>query len=210
MTGDDLFRIDATLTRLEPYLRSTPFALAGSIAIDYHLLVAKRLPPEVPVTDLDLVLGRLDALAPAVTGAFLVSHYHTAGPDTKPMIQLVDPQTRLRVDLYPDADGAIRLATRVTLGRSNVLLLGTRSILEHKLRVLRTSTPGRPVDPKHAADAKVLAEISRLAIPPLRPALAPDRYETEVDVRCTRCERSRSAAFPLAPKPQILDLLGYV
>jgi len=210
MQGDDLFRLEDTLARLVPYLRATPFALTGGIAVEYHLVLAKRTPSRDHIGDLDLVVGRLDALDPAVTSEFLVSHVHTPGPDVKALVQLVDPRTRLRIDLFPDADGAIEHATRFAIGRTELLILSTRSILEAKLRLIRKSTPASPVDPKHWDDAKALAEIGRITIPPLRPALAPQAYSTDVETRCMRCERSRAPAFPLAPKADILALLGYV
>jgi hypothetical protein len=210
MKGDDLFRLENTLARLTPYLRATPFALTGGVAVDYHLLFAKKTPSREHVGDLDLVVGRLEALDPAVTSTFLLAHFHQAGPDMKPMVQLVDPLTRLRVDLFPDSLGAIAHATRVSIGRTELLMLSTRSILEHKMQLVRKSTATRPVDPKHWNDAKALAEIGRIVIPPLRPALAEEPYNTDVESRCTRCERSRAAAFPLAPKPEIFALLGYV
>jgi len=210
MKGDDLFRLDETLARLVPYLKATPFALTGGIAVEYHFILAKRTPSREHIGDLDLVVGRLDALDPAVTSEFLVSHFHVPGPDGKALVQLVDPRTRLRIDLFPDTEGAIEHATRLAIGRTGLLILSTRSILEAKLRLIRKSTPASPVDPKHWHDAKALAEIGRIAIPPLRPALAPQTYSTDLASRCTRCERSRAAAFPLAPKSEILELLGYV
>jgi len=210
MQGDDILRLDETIARLAPHLAATPFALTGGIAIDFHLVAARRTPSREHIADLDLVVGRLDAIAPAVTADFLISHYHTTGPDTKPMLQLVDPRTRLRIDLFPDTDGALDHATRIAIGRTGLLVLSVRSILEHKVRVLRTSTPARPVDPKHLSDAKVLADIARMVIPPLRPALAPQTYSTDVDARCARCERSRTPAFSLAPKAEIFALLGSV
>lgn len=70
---------------------------------------------------------------------------------------------------------------------------------------------GSAVDPKHDLDARALGAIFRREVPAV-PAdlLVEDVYGGNVDLVCQRCGLSRTRSFPLAPKDQIFDLLGYV
>ena len=91
------------------------------------------------------------------------------------------------------------------------LVLDFESMLDHKLLTLASASERRPVDEKHHRDALLIARLLVRNVPPVPPtSLGKDVYSTDLDARCPRCEASRDAAFPIAPKAQIFDLLGYV
>ncbi len=135
----------------------------------------------------------------------MLVHYHRGD---RFIVQLVDPATRLRVDIFPDRRGALPRARRRDDGW---LVLDLADILDHKLELLARASAASPIDPKHAADARALSERLRRPPPVVDPAvLCPDVYSQAIDARCERCEAAASAAWPLAPKKRIFELLGYV
>jgi hypothetical protein len=163
------------------------------------------------IADLDLVASRLDAVASSVSEQFLISHYHV--PETgfpKFMIQLVDPISRIRVDIFPDLAGSIAKAWTFTIGEQPVKVLDLRNILDHKILTISKASPAQPVDPKHDQDARALGAIfgRELAVAPAG-SFVKDVYGGEADLACRRCKLSRNPMFQLAPKDQIFDLLGW-
>jgi hypothetical protein len=163
------------------------------------------------VADLDLVASCVDVVADSVSRTFLISHYHVPQPDVpKFMIQLVDPVSHIRIDIFPDLVGSLKYAKPFTIGDQSVNVLSLQSILDHKLLTVSKASESAPVDPKHDRDARALGAILGREIPPA-PAggLVRDVYGMEEDVACRRCELSRNPGFPRAPKDQIIDLLGW-
>jgi hypothetical protein len=158
------------------------------------------------VADVDFVARRMDAVAPSVARDFLVSHYHVVQPGVaKAIVQLVDPKTRLRVDLFPDLAGAVGRAQRALVGGALLLVITAADLLAHKLALL-----SKRVDEKHWRDAVALAALLGAPSPAQPAELAPDVYSQDLALVCDRCERSRAPEFPLADKRAIFDLLGYV
>lgn len=182
------------LQRLKPHVDADALALTGGVALA-ALLPGSR----TRVADVDFVARRMDAVRPSVTRDFLVSHYHVA-PD-KPIVQLVDPETRLRLDIFPDRLDSVARATL----RDGWRIVTAADLLAHK----RTLLDG-PVDEKHWRDALALAALLREPPPARPPELRPDVYCTDLAYVCARCTRSASADFPIALKQTILDILGYL
>jgi len=204
--------LSACLERLTPHLRMDDVALTGGAAIDLHLVQRGRRRSRAAIADLDLIASSIDVVAPRITEVCLVSHYHVAGPDVpKFMVQLVDPEARLRVDIFPDLAGSIARARTMTIGAIAVNVLTPDDILEHKLQTLSRASAARPVDPKHARDAKLLGELLGRPVPDVAPgALVEDVYAGAAEEEsCARCAASRCARFALAPKATIFALLGW-
>jgi hypothetical protein len=194
-------RLDRCLMRLLPHLDGDEVALTGGIALGVHLPGKRR-----DVADVDFVARRMDAVAPSVARDFLVSHYHVVQPGVpKAIVQVVDPKTRLRVDLFPDLTGAVARAQRSLVDGALLLVVTAADLLAHKLALLH-----KRVDEKHWRDAVALAALLGAPPPPPPAELAPDVYSQDLALACDRCERSRSPDFPLADKRAIFDLLGYV
>jgi hypothetical protein len=85
------------------------------------------------------------------------------------------------------------------------------AILDHKLATLAKASQLRPVDQKHYRDAVLLAAACGRQVPE-EPSirLCKEEYSLDLAAGCPRCDASIDAAFPLAPKQHILDILGYV
>jgi len=121
------------------HLDADDVALTGGAAIELHLAAAGRPARRAVVGDLDFLARCLKAIPPSVTRDFLVSHYHRARPGVpKAMIQLVDPTTRMRIDIFSDSAGVIPGAQRTTIEGTVLNVLDARSIFDHKVQMLRT------------------------------------------------------------------------
>jgi hypothetical protein len=207
----ELERLSACLARLSPNLRSDDVAVTGGVAIQIGMARLGYEGSRELIADLDMVASSLDAVSPNVTDAFLVSHYHVVQPGVpKFMVQLVDPATRIRVDVFPDLVGSLARASVVRIGDQSTRTLALEDILEHKLLTLSKASATNPVDPKHVDDARALGRLFQRSIPAVsRDFLAEDVYGSDADLHCRRCELSRNARFPLAPRDRIFSLLGW-
>jgi hypothetical protein len=208
-SDSEVDRLSACLTRLMPHLRRDDVAITGGVAIQLGMAEFGRAGSRKVIADLDLVASSIDAVLSSVAGAFLVSHYHVVQPGVpKFMVQLVDPVSRIRVDVFPDLVGSLMRARVVKAGAQLVRMLALKNILEHKLLTISKASPGSPVDMKHAHDAYALGKLFGCSIPTVADgSLVEEVYGIDEDF-CRRCELSSSPRFPLAPKDQIFSLLG--
>jgi len=205
-------RLHGCLARLLPHTDARRIALTGSVAIDFHLAAGTRPLPRRPAADVDLVAADRHVVRSSVAADFLVSHFHAPQSGyPKFLIQLVDPVSRIRVDVFPDAATSLARAQLGEVAGVPVQVLDALSILEHKLATLGSASTVRPIDEKHWRDAVVLGALCNRDIPPLTPAwMGKDVYSQDLEAECARCAASRDAAFPLAAKRAICDVLGYV
>lgn len=143
---------------------------------------------------------------------FLVSHFHLPQPGyAKFLVQLVDPVSGLRVDVFPDSLGAVLRARQREVAGVSVLVLELSAVLDHKRVLLAQASASAPVEEKHYRDARLLAALCGLPIPD-RPAtvLGSTVYSHDLTAVCPRCAASGDQRFPLASKRRIHDILGYV
>jgi hypothetical protein len=208
----EMKRLSTCLARLLPNLREDDVAITGGVAIQMGMARLGREGMRETIADLDMVATALDSVLPSVADTFLVSHYHSVRPGVpKFMVQLVDPATRIRVDIFPDLAGSLERSRAVEVGSNQVRSLALEDILEHKLLTISKASPASPVDPKHADDAYALGELLQRAVPAIhRHHLTKDVYGVDAAEVCQRCVLSSSDAFPLASKDEIFRLLGYV
>lgn len=199
------------LQKIDRFLGPTPFSVCGGVAVQLMLAKHGASRQDRRVRDLD-VLAELGELPPERFDGWLLSHFHRPHPGyDKRLVQLVDPETRLRVDIFHDADARWRDSAPHQIGDVTVLVSSARQLLAHKRRLLEGASAERPMDPKHAEDARLLASLLGESEPEVAAeCLRVDVYGTDLSVRCLRCLASMPAPVPLAPKAQILSLLGYV
>ena len=207
----ELERLSVCLHKLIAHVHQGEVAITGGVAIQLGLAETGRVGGRTTIADLDLVASSLDAVAPSVSRMFLVSHYHVVQPGVpKFMVQLVDPVSRIRVDVFPDLVGSLTRARMVRIGAQNMKVLALEDILEHKAQTISKASTLNPVDPKHAEDAYALGNLIGRPIPTVAPeCFAKDIYGIDADVFCDRCQLSLSPHFPLAPKEQVFRLLGW-
>jgi hypothetical protein len=209
MEHSETDRLGACLRRLVRYVDRHAVALTGGVAIEQHLS-ARGLPPcRRVLNDVDVVSRSEEAISRRITGEFLVSHFHRPQPGyAKFLVQLVDPVSRLRVDIFP---GSTERAHPCDVRGTTARVLDLEAILDHKIAVLAGASGQRPVDEKHDTDAVRLGRLCGREIAALPAAvLCREAYSRDTAAACPRCAVSADPAFPLAPKRQILDVLGYV
>jgi len=203
-------RLTDCISRLLPHVSAASIAITGIVAMQLGISDSSRRWPKNTIADLDLVAASVDGVRPSIVERFLVSHYHTVVPGVpKFMIQLVDPLTRIRVDIFPDLVGSITDARERRIGELSVRVLPLTRILEHKVLTLSRASRSATIDPKHVRDARLLGDLLGTAVSDVAPeVVAPDVYGTG-DLTCRRCELSTHNDWPLAPKEQVFDLLGW-
>src|SRR5262249_17740880 len=81
-------------------------------------------------------------------------------PQPKFLIMLVDPVSRIRVDVFPDLFASIKDAEELDIGNYRVRVLSPAAIFAHKVLILESAISREtPVDPKHYRDAVALGEL---------------------------------------------------
>jgi hypothetical protein len=208
----DTERLSGCLGRLLPHVRRNGVAITGGVAMQLGIArLGGQQGLRTEVADLDLVAVSLDAVAPGAADEFLVSHYHVVQPGVpKFMIQLVDPVSRLRIDVFPDLVGSVADARDAVVGEQCVPVLPLERVFEHKLLTLSRASRSAPIDPKHVRDTQFLGNLLGRPTPSVdSEAVVTDVYGPDADRSCTRCELSRRPSWPLAPKDRIFELLGW-
>ena len=76
------------------------FALTGSLALETHLIGLGHLPRARTLNDVDIVVESIASIPETLAKVFLVRHIHPQVPEGKMLIQLVDPDTALRIDAF--------------------------------------------------------------------------------------------------------------
>ena len=211
LSATELDRLSGCLSRLIPHVDLDSVALTGGVAMQMGMALLGRQAPRSDIADLDFVAASIGAIAPSVVEQFLVSHYHVVQPGVpKFMIQLVDPVSRIRIDVFPDLAGSLADARTIAIGAHAILVLSLERIFEHKAQALSRASQAAPIDPKHVRDARVLGDVLGRQPPAVASeALAIDVYGIDADWACERCELSRHPGWPLAPKDRIFELLGW-
>jgi len=141
------------------HLQRDHVAITGGVAIQLGLTARGRQGRRDHVADLDLVATSIEVIRATVVEHFLVSHYHVVGPGVpKFLIQLVDPLSRIRIDIFPDLAGWIAEARAIPVGEHSIPALPLERIYEHKAQTLSRASESRPIDPKHVDEARDLAD----------------------------------------------------
>lgn len=206
----DTERLARTLDRFLPHTVRSAIALTGGIAIELHCRNTGRSSGRKQIADVDFVATSVTAISPSVASTLLVSHFHLPQPGyPKFLVQLVDPDTRLRIDVFPDVAGSIMHATERVVGAHRVRVLSARSILDHKVHSMAHASAARPIDEKHQRDAMILGSMCRDRVEPLpKEWLTKDIYGMDLSP-CPRCEMSRHPGFAVAARQTIFEILGY-
>ncbi len=215
------------------FFEEDKFVLVGGLAIRYHLAKHSLRLPEANLNDLDIMVESLDVVSPDVTKDFLVYHFHHEG--TKFYWALVDPITKLKIDIF-DYNFAPQEVVQVQLdGHTLKMRSAEDQLVKTIVDVLRISEEAK-VDPKQFRDAEALLKIADLEklerfwqLKNLTdyPASAVEAWEKaqrvaqehpewlkvspfrkEAPYVCTLCVKSKD--FPITPMGRIYQVLGYV
>ena len=81
------------------------WALAGGLALEIHVARAGGRGAARQLNDLDFIVDSFEAIPRTLGRDFLFRHVHPDDPAGKALLQAVDPETRLRVDVFRAYDG---------------------------------------------------------------------------------------------------------
>jgi hypothetical protein len=189
------------------------------------------------LNDIDVVVAGPEAILPGVSERFLVHHFHPTREKGNVLLQLVEPRSRTRIDVFSarsetiaERGGEIRI-----LGQDR-LVVSAEDLAARLLGIVAIVLDGKTVDPKYADSLERLLEIvdrdsvDRLwleyrwgrynedfwttadrvkeAIGACGSLLAPVEYSQDLDSDCSWCVGS--ADLPRADVKEIHRLLGYV
>ncbi len=236
LTKEDGVKCHGSLLKLTPHLEG-PVVVTGGIAVGWHLLNSGVQREKKHLNDIDIVVQGTSGLRASLTHDFLVRHFHPFRGKGKILIMLVDKEHRTRIDVFtPVTDSALERLTAAPNGVTPLRFISAEDLLVKLLSILLAVTEGKPVEPKYVAhfnslsmvaDRRAAGEIWREYRKEGRPldfreaaeavgrsiALNPallqaGRYSRDLDQACPWCRES--GLFPLAPLPEIYEILGYV
>jgi hypothetical protein len=190
--------VEQCLGRFVRHADLARLALTGSLAMRAQLdgLQSRRGKPD----DIDFVASGPESVRPSVTGEFLVSHYHLPAPGyPKFLIQLVDPDAKLRLDVFPDGYRLLPRAVTARVGGMDLLTLRLEDVWEHKLAILANSSGEHPADPKHLEDVELIGRMCGRTVPGHGPLAAR---------RCRALARHRSRMRTMRREPKCCGPAG--
>jgi hypothetical protein len=211
------------------------WAITGGLAIELHSLRLRCQPSVRALNDLDFVVSAFDCIPATLGDDFLFRHIHPLDPPGKTILQLIDPDSALRIDVFSAHGAIMRRATRIALGFGAFQVISLEDLVARAARLTLDIVEGVSVQSKHAIDFLRLAALADAEEveaawqdhrKPTHPAtfkdassllhdlipgrqeclIAPD-YSKDIGEVCPRC--MPTAAFHLADPNVVLSLLGY-
>ena len=131
------------------------FALAGGVAAAVHLGAGTGRPRAL--NDLDLVVPDADAIPASLADGMLVNHLHFRARPGRMLMQIVDPATSLRVDLFGSVGGQMGRAGPGLASLAGARILSRPDLVARLTRLLLDLADGEPVARKHARDHAALS-----------------------------------------------------
>ena len=152
LSEQDAGRLASTLARLRGGVL-TRFSIAGGVTF------ASRLGQPRPLRDLDLVIEDASCIPEALSADFLVSHVRLHARRGCMLLQLVDPATALRVDVFGAGPGVIARSHPVPFSDAMEPMVGLADMAGRLTSVLLGLASDEAVPAKHAADFLALADM---------------------------------------------------
>ncbi|MGD0736095.1 MAG: hypothetical protein ABR976_13155 [Terracidiphilus sp.] len=234
LSSPDAERADRTLATLRRH-RTEAWVLTGGIAIELHLLRLGLQEQRRELNDIDFIADSFDNVPSTIAADLLFRHVHPHEPPAKTLLQCIDPQTRLRVDLFRAYGNTVQRATQVELAGEAVSCISLEDLTARTARLCMDLATNTPTDRKHTCDfLRLVPWVDVIAMEqvwtehrkPGHPAsfdgvahLLVEMIASKTDLQfqpvysrninaiCDRCEDS--TCFPLASAEEIRALLGY-
>ena len=144
----DVERVLNTLRKLNDC--GLDYAVTGGIALEPAL--GSQLGRRRPFNDIDLVVSSLNILPSALGLRFLISHVHPRRPIGKLAIQLVDPEQRVRIDVFSACGATMERVRLATIGNMSVKVVAVEDLACRFASEMMCYCRGDPVPPKCAKD----------------------------------------------------------
>lgn len=233
---EDQRRAETTLDKLVPNMTGPNWWLVGGLAIRHHLAKNQRELPQRGLNDIDIVATSPDDISPDIADSFLIHHSHPLKPDGHFRFVLADPETRIKVDVFPrnPKNPTLDRVEYVEYKGMQLLPLQTAEDQLAKTVLDLVMMWGRPVDPKQLDDAARLLRVvdtrktneiyrdlqdrhttveealdhvhARRASNPETFAAKP--WQSEETYDCDQCVDD--PRFPVSSMEEVVDVLGYV
>lgn len=209
------------------------YAVTGGMALEPAL--GSEIGRRRPFNDIDLVVSGFDTLPSALASAFLISHAHPHRPTGKLAIQLVEPEQRVRIDVFSACGATLERIRPAMLGDLPIKVVAVEDLACRIASEMMCFSRGESVPPKCADDhARAIQVVDmklvekawrdqRREIDPLTYAeasvqivealkhdtgkLVKPTYSTDTDAVCRHCHNT--ANFMVASPKSILPILGY-
>jgi len=232
LTADDARRATLVLERL--LSRGLSCALTGSLAIEAQLRAHGLGFGRCELNDIDLVVADIKSVSESVAEGFLLSHVHPLAPEGKLLVQMIDPEHRLRVDVFRAYGKSLSRSQRLDSETGDLNVLALEDLRARSIAQICTPLEsGRSTDIKFESVFRRLfghgqelllteawndhrqftpgtvADASKRAFTLLleRPHLL---VQEEYSSRFIPCEKCREhASLKLAKPEEIIALLGY-
>jgi hypothetical protein len=233
-SGDEVARIAHVLQKLAAN-NTHHWALTGSLALEFHLARVGAAPRKRRFTDVDFVVDSFDSIPVELSAEFLFTHVHCTAEQGKLCVQLVEPEAKVRIDVFRTCGETMRRAVNILCREGRFRMLALEDLAARCSRVALGVLSGASIPAKHLDDLlRSAGHIDpvrvRRAWEDHRRACHPDQFEHAVRLLqsltdeqrslftegaydidttsvCQKC--SQLPQFPLAAKERVLALLGY-
>ena len=234
LTPPDVDRASCELRKLARH-PIQHWALTGGLAIEIHSRIAESAPHIRRLNDLDFIADSFESIPSALGQDFLVVHVHPFAEPGKIMLQLADPDAKLRIDLFRACGSTMDRAPRLNLPTGAVRLVSAPDLIARSARLVFDLHQGIPIPSKHATDFLRLSEmvepsqvqgawrdhrkatqpdifddvekLLKRLIPASSTLLIAAEFSTDVASVCPSCHPV--STFQLADRSRVLSTLGY-
>ncbi len=149
-TKQDSKKINITLERLGKYINS--ITLTGGIVSAYYHWKYDLPLSQRKLNDLDIVINDSFDIPASLTKEFFVIHYHPKSKKGKLLMMLLDPATKIRIDIFPyTGDSQSRKHTTIISNKS-FEVLSLEDLVCQLLVICNDLVKNKSVDPKYFID----------------------------------------------------------
>jgi hypothetical protein len=212
------------------------FVLTGSLATGAHRVGLGQIPATRPLNDVDIAVGSFDSIPTTLGKNLLMRHIHPLAPEGKMLLQLVDPDERVRVDIFRACGATMARRQTLAFGKITLQVISLEDLAARLASLLMALEKGETVASKHAEDFKSLLpfvdpegvesawrdqrKLTDVAtfkeasfrvenlIESRSNLLVVRKYSQDVNSICPRCEET--GPFRLSAAMEIMSVLGYV
>lgn len=158
LAASDAERATAVMRKLQQH-GTLEWVLTGGLAVEIHAIRCGLPSPRRTLNDIDFVVPRFDCIQESLGSNFLCRHIHPLDPPGRTIAQFIDPDYRLRVDVFRASEGLFGRTVQVEFPFGRVRLVSSADLSARLLRIVLQIANGTPVASKHADDLRRLLNI---------------------------------------------------